>query len=179
MTVHPTRCKWCGTTGVHAFDLGEWHLDNPDAFPPIVIDISRALTGAEDVPGEVCANCEARIEMIGESDPDRRTALYRHLQRTLLGRALVPADPLETESTMWVEIRDPSTRQPILEPVMTRGIVAERAGVEPDTIGVYVSRGTIPAPDARVGDVEAWRESTVTAWLASRRGPGRPRKTTA
>lgn len=175
MTIHPTRCKWCGAEGVSEFEIEQWHTENPDAPPPITIIMSRALTGAEDTPGEVCANCETRIVAIDDDDPDRRTALYRHLQRTLFGRAVVPAHPLDTESTMWVEIRDPVTRQPILEPVMTRGIVAERAGVEPDTIGAYVTRGTIPPPDARVGDVEAWRESTVTAWLASRRSPGRPR----
>lgn len=54
---------------------------------------------------------------------------------------------------------------------LTRDEVAARAGIRPDTLSAYVSRGQAPAPDRRFG-FPLWDERAVQAWLENRAGQG-------
>ena len=47
---------------------------------------------------------------------------------------------------------------------LSRAEVAALIGVKPDTLGRY----TLPKPDAVIGDVRGWRESTIRKWHESR-----------
>ncbi|MFE6761966.1 hypothetical protein [Streptomyces sp. NPDC057689] len=71
--------------------------------------------------------------------------------------------------------------------LMDSGGVAELAGITPGTVRLYLKRTRkrvtqglrvrpvdFPLPDDQFGRSPAWRESTVRAWLAVRRRPGRP-----
>lgn len=56
---------------------------------------------------------------------------------------------------------------------------ASHCGIPDATWRSYVSRGTAPPPDLRIGRTPAWRPSTVRGWHADRPGKGgRPRKVT-
>ncbi|MFT3660320.1 MAG: hypothetical protein QM809_02660 [Gordonia sp. (in: high G+C Gram-positive bacteria)] len=66
---------------------------------------------------------------------------------------------------------------------LNRAQLAERAGVKPATLAHVL----IPEPDVTVGPVNpdgtlprgtvrGWTVETVDAWVAGRRGPGRPPK---
>jgi predicted site-specific integrase-resolvase len=50
--------------------------------------------------------------------------------------------------------------------------VAERAGVNRETIHRYKVRGDIPPPDEYAGRTPLWRKETIATWLASRPGQG-------
>ncbi|WP_197281001.1 helix-turn-helix transcriptional regulator [Microbacterium sp. No. 7] len=56
--------------------------------------------------------------------------------------------------------------------------VAERIGVEPETVRTYAARGRMPEPDATIGFIKGWLPETIDEWAASRPGQGRwgPRK---
>jgi hypothetical protein len=57
---------------------------------------------------------------------------------------------------------------------LTANLAAEMAGVRPNTWRAYVARGHAPAPDGReeLSRHPYWLETTVSAWKASRPGPG-------
>lgn len=68
-------------------------------------------------------------------------------------------------------------------PYLTLARIADRAGITTDSARTYHKRATanrhagnprpgdLPAPDLQLGNVPAWDEATILAWLA-----GRPRK---
>jgi len=58
---------------------------------------------------------------------------------------------------------------------LTMSDIAALAGVKVATITKHRVRGRFPDPDGHLGPVPWWRRETVDAWLASRRGVGRPR----
>jgi predicted DNA-binding transcriptional regulator AlpA len=58
---------------------------------------------------------------------------------------------------------------------LTTDQVANLVGLSVASVREYVRRGAFPAPDGMLGRTPWWRASTVDEWLASRRGPGRPR----
>jgi hypothetical protein len=51
---------------------------------------------------------------------------------------------------------------------LSRTEVAERIGVQPDTLGRYY----LPEPDALIGITRGWLPSTIDGWNASRPGRG-------
>lgn len=51
---------------------------------------------------------------------------------------------------------------------------AALVGVSADTWRQYVSRGTAPAADARVGGSPVWTRLSLDEWMLRRRQPGRP-----
>lgn len=61
--------------------------------------------------------------------------------------------------------------------------IAERAGVEANTMRTYRSQGRLPEPDAMTGPTPGWLPETIEQWLTNRPGRGvgggRPRKTPA
>lgn len=73
------------------------------------------------------------------------------------------------------------------ERLLDTGGVAEAAGITAATVRLYLKRtrkrvvgglgvrpADFPLPDDQFGRSPAWRESTIRAWLAVRRRPGRP-----
>lgn len=77
------------------------------------------------------------------------------------------------------------------DPYLDSAAVAEQAKVGAATIREYLKRSRrrianeqelrpqdLPLPDFKLGRTLAWRQSTITGWLAGRRsGPGRPKST--
>ncbi|MCX4232060.1 hypothetical protein [Streptomyces ortus] len=74
------------------------------------------------------------------------------------------------------------------DPYLDTEAVSEQAGVAAETIRIYLKRSRkrvadgdelrpqdLPLPDMTIGRSPAWRQSTITAWLANRVGRGRPR----
>lgn len=55
---------------------------------------------------------------------------------------------------------------------LTAKEAAALAGLAASTWRDYVSRGTAPRPDGRLGNQTWWWRSTVEEWLASRPGRG-------
>lgn len=51
---------------------------------------------------------------------------------------------------------------------LSRGQLAERIGVQPDSLSKY----RLPEPDALVGRMPGWLPATVDAWNAARPGRG-------
>ena len=49
---------------------------------------------------------------------------------------------------------------------------AEMAGIRPATVHQHLAKGTIPAPELRIGNAYAWRRQTIEEWLQTRRRPG-------
>lgn len=62
-----------------------------------------------------------------------------------------------------------------LRDLRTLADFAAAAGVKPDTISAYRSRGYLPAPCGYVGSTPVWSAAQLRAWQASRPGQGRPR----
>lgn len=73
------------------------------------------------------------------------------------------------------------------DPYLDTEKVARQAGVTTDSLRVYLKRSRrrvsegrdlrpqdLPIPDLTVGRSPAWRQSTITTWIANRTGPGRP-----
>ena len=56
--------------------------------------------------------------------------------------------------------------------VLTADEAAELAGVTPASFRSYVSRGSAPRPDGKLGGTPYWQRSTITKWLRSRPGQG-------
>lgn len=65
--------------------------------------------------------------------------------------------------------------------------VAKQVGLSVDSLRVYLKRSRrrersgaelrphdFPVPDQTFGRSPAWRQSTITAWIGRRSGPGRP-----
>jgi len=52
--------------------------------------------------------------------------------------------------------------------------VAELAGISPVTVRQHNRNRTMPRPDGWFVGRPWWWRSTITAWLESRRPPGRP-----
>lgn len=54
------------------------------------------------------------------------------------------------------------------------GQAAAILGIEPSTFRAYRTRGVppTPPPDVLVGPTPGWREDTIRAWKAARRGCG-------
>lgn len=63
--------------------------------------------------------------------------------------------------------------------MLTTEDVANMVGVKVNTIRQYRLRGVFPAPDGHVGRTPWWKPETVTAWQATRRPGGRPKKALA
>jgi predicted DNA-binding transcriptional regulator AlpA len=49
---------------------------------------------------------------------------------------------------------------------------ADMAGIRPATVHQHLAKGTIPAPEIRIGNAYAWRRQTIEEWLQNRRRPG-------
>ena len=49
---------------------------------------------------------------------------------------------------------------------------ADMAGIRPATVHQHLAKGTIPAPEIRIGNAYAWRRQTIEEWLENRRRPG-------
>ena len=49
---------------------------------------------------------------------------------------------------------------------------ADMAGIRPATEHQHLAKGTIPAPEIRIGNAYAWRRQTIEEWLETRRRPG-------
>jgi predicted DNA-binding transcriptional regulator AlpA len=49
---------------------------------------------------------------------------------------------------------------------------ADMAGIRPATVHQHLAKGTIPAPELRIGNAYAWRRQTIEDWLQTRRRPG-------
>ncbi|GAB77535.1 hypothetical protein SAMN05421595_1373 [Austwickia chelonae] len=49
-------------------------------------------------------------------------------------------------------------------PMWTIPDVAAYAGITTGTIGAYLNRGQMPAPDGRIGRTPWWHPSTIRAW---------------
>ena len=73
------------------------------------------------------------------------------------------------------------------DPYLDTETVAAQAGVTTESVRVYLKRSRrrlregrelrpqdLPLPDLTVGRSPAWLQSTITAWIAHRTGPGRP-----
>jgi predicted DNA-binding transcriptional regulator AlpA len=73
------------------------------------------------------------------------------------------------------------------DPFLDTEAVARRVGVTVGSVRVYLKRSRrrlkegeelrpqdLPLPDQVFGRSPAWRESTITTWIAHRSGPGRP-----
>jgi DNA-binding transcriptional MerR regulator len=52
--------------------------------------------------------------------------------------------------------------------------VAERLGISPASVRVYVRRGVFPAPSGGTPRRHYWTSGTVDRWSATRKGRGRP-----
>lgn len=57
---------------------------------------------------------------------------------------------------------------------LTSAEVAALAGITTDSFYRARMRGSAPEPDGMLGATPWWRPETITEWLATRRGPGRP-----
>jgi hypothetical protein len=68
------------------------------------------------------------------------------------------------------------------DPLLTTAETAARLGIAPATWRWHVTQGSGPPPDDPDDGHPAerrmprWRLSTVKAWEATRRGPGRPKR---
>lgn len=51
-------------------------------------------------------------------------------------------------------------------------MTANMAGIRPATVHQHLAKGTIPAPEIRIGNAYAWRRQTIEEWLENRRRPG-------
>ena len=56
------------------------------------------------------------------------------------------------------------------------GEVAEVAQLAPSSVPTFAARGVLPEPTVRLGRVPLWSAPVLSAWLANRRDPGRPRR---
>ncbi|MGI8682017.1 MAG: helix-turn-helix transcriptional regulator [Mycobacteriales bacterium] len=62
-------------------------------------------------------------------------------------------------------------------PLLDTAGVAALLGLAPGSIRTYRVRGTLPPPDAMLGNSPGWHEATIREWQATRPGrTGRPRK---
>jgi hypothetical protein len=52
--------------------------------------------------------------------------------------------------------------------MLTRDQVAERLGIQPNTLSSLVTRGRAPKPDGHVGRTPWWSPATIDAHLAAR-----------
>ncbi len=48
--------------------------------------------------------------------------------------------------------------------------VAERVGLLRNTLTAYKVKGLMPPPDEQYGRTPLWREETIEAWIAIRKG---------
>lgn len=55
--------------------------------------------------------------------------------------------------------------------IVDRPALAERLGIDVESITRYISRGDAPKPDGMMGGRPWWFEATVAVWIAQR--PGR------
>lgn len=60
---------------------------------------------------------------------------------------------------------------------LTYADVAPLAGVTVASLRRYRLRGVMPEPDGHLGSTPWWTQETISEWLASRPGRGRPRAT--
>jgi len=58
----------------------------------------------------------------------------------------------------------------MIEGYLSTADLAERLGVKVETVRIYKTRGTLPDPDAYVGQSPLWRTETIDAWQAARPG---------
>lgn len=56
--------------------------------------------------------------------------------------------------------------------IVDRTMLAERLGVNPESITTYVKRGQAPEPDGVIGNSPWWYEQTIAEWIAKRPGRG-------
>lgn len=54
--------------------------------------------------------------------------------------------------------------------LLTFSEVAERVGLLRNTLTAYKVKGFMPAPDEQYGRTPLWREETIEAWIATRKG---------
>lgn len=50
--------------------------------------------------------------------------------------------------------------------------ISAHAGVRPDTVHKWRTRGILPPPDWKLAMGDVWRRETIEEWLASRRREG-------
>ena len=62
--------------------------------------------------------------------------------------------------------------EPVLMDLVDVNATANLAGIRPATVHQHLAKGTMPAPELRIGNAYAWRRQTIEDWLQTRRRPG-------
>jgi predicted DNA-binding transcriptional regulator AlpA len=130
------------------------------------------------VPRSLAANEPELSWCLDYPEPDEGER--ERLARMRANDPAIPADTMLVPLAEW----DRRASEPIgmwapeLHPerLLDVAAVARLAGVTPETVRTYLSRGTIPRPQGHLMGSPWWTRPVIERWLAERRGPGRPRK---
>lgn len=57
--------------------------------------------------------------------------------------------------------------------IVDRPMLAEKLGIDVESVTRYINRGGAPQPDGHMGGRPWWFEATVTEWIKQRPGRGR------
>jgi predicted DNA-binding transcriptional regulator AlpA len=57
-----------------------------------------------------------------------------------------------------------------MEGYLTTSDIADRLGIQRESVHRYLTRGDIPQPDERAGRTLLWRVDTIEEWIAGRPG---------
>lgn len=120
-------------------------------------------------------------EVLGLGPATIRT--YRSAGRLPEPDAIIGSTPGWCRDTIeaWHAARLPAAEPGVdLTGMLSMREIAERLGIEANTLRSYRSDGRLPEPDAMLGMAPRWRPETIDTWHANRPGRGvgggRPRK---